>query len=132
VRNADDDISHRFPVASGVDVLVNGVAYAGSELRVTTDTYGEPVQALTGEQVKAVRAEVLALPPLEAGPPQYGLEVPELGSNEVTIRWSGIGGVLESTSSLSGPWVPVPGSESGEITLPIARAQAQFFRVRTQ
>ncbi|MBI4662882.1 MAG: hypothetical protein HY735_29070, partial [Verrucomicrobia bacterium] len=132
VRTTDDDISHRFPCPSGVDVLANGVAYAGTELRVTTDTYGEPVQALTGERVEAVRVEVLALPPLEAGPAQYRLEVPELGSNEVTIRWSGIGGVLESTSSLSGPWVPVPGSESSEITLPIERAQAQFFRVRSQ
>lgn len=132
IGTTDDDIVHRFPSSTAVDVVVDGTTYSGTEVRITTGTFGEPVQALTGLRVETVRAELLAMSPLEVGPVSYRLEVPESVDDEVTVRWSGVGGVLESASSLDGAWSPVAGSEGGEVTLPVETAAARFFRVRGQ
>ena len=132
VGTTDAEIVHRFPSSTAVDVVVDGMTYSGTEVRITTGTFGEPVEALTGLRVEAVRAELLAMSPLDVGAVSYRLEVPESGDDEVTVRWSGVGGVLESASSLDGAWSAVAGSEGGEVTLPVETATARFFRVRGQ
>ena len=128
----DADIYHRRSYSEPVNFTVDVTTYSGTKLRVQTATCGPPLTALTGERIEAVHAEALAVSALDPGPPQYLLEVPEIGPAGIPIRSGGPAGVLESSPSLIGPWTPVPDSKSGEITLPVGGSPAQFFRVRSQ
>jgi hypothetical protein len=127
----DDDVCHRFPYATATTVFVNGNAFEATELRVLTATYGQPVVALTGERIEAVKPDVLALYALAAGPENYELEAPDIGE-DVTIRWKWLGGVLETATNIGGPWTPVPNGVGGEVTLPDDGAVSRFFRVRSE
>ncbi len=125
----DDDICHRLPLGSPIAVQVNGVSYQATELRVLIDSYGQPVQALTGMRVEVVQADLLALPGLESGAEKYHLETPVIDPDGITIHWNGMGSVLQSAPSLNGPWTTVAGTQHGEVTLPRDNAPARFFRV---
>lgn len=125
----DDDICYRNTWSSPALVWLNGQRYEATELRVQTDTYGQPVTALTGQQVEATALGALVFSGLETGTPTYLLDVPEAGPDGVTVRWGGIGGVLEQAPTVNGPWSMVPGSNAGEVTL-AAEGAARFFRVR--
>jgi hypothetical protein len=125
----DDAICYRNTWSKPVLVMLNGQPHEATEVRVQTATHGQPVTAITGQQVLATALGALVFAGAETGLPAYWLDVPEAGPDGVTVRWGGIGGVLEAAPTVLGPWTMVPGPNAGEVTLPVADA-ARFFRVK--
>lgn len=125
----DDDICYRNTWPTPVLASLNGQAHEVTEVRVQTDTYGQPVTAITGQRVESTALGALVFGGSETGPATYLLEVPEAGPDGITIRWGGLGGVLEQAPTVNGPWTLVPGPNPGEVTVPV-EASDRFFRVR--
>lgn len=125
----DADICHRNNWPKPIVAWLNGAPHEVTEVRVQTDTYGLPVTAITGQHVQATALGALVFAGTETGAPTYWLEAPEISPDGVTVRWGGIGGVLERAPTVNGPWTLVPGPNAGEVTLPLEGA-ARFLRVR--
>ena len=124
----DADTCHRFPYPAGVTVFINGTPHFGNELRVLTATDTQ-FTGFTGLRVQTTGAEALVLTGFETGPVLYQLESPIIVGSDIVIRANTLGGVIECSPSLTGPWTIVP-TESGEVRVSTTNAPAKFFRVR--
>ena len=113
---------------------IGGQTLLADELRILVEVDNYPVTALTGLRLEAVGAESLTLPIVDVGSNVYVLDVPEVFEDDIFIRWSGFGGVLEESPDLNGPWAPTsePTETQGEVVKPRRMMPAKFFRVREQ
>ncbi|MBI1840147.1 MAG: HYR domain-containing protein [Verrucomicrobia bacterium] len=127
----------RFQWPGHTTLRINGATMEAVELRVLIETDAYPVTGLTGLRVEASGGDALVLARLEPGQPQFRLETPELSEDltQVGIRWSGFGGILEESDSITGPWNVVADQDTGTPGEYVRRLDrqpglAKFFRVR--
>ena len=113
---------------------IAGQTIEATELRILVEVENYPVTALTGLRLEATGAESLMVSGFGTGPDEYVLAAPELEDGVLILNWSGFGGVLEESSSVTGPWSPTPGQfkqTPGEVRVPVnPPPSAKFFRVR--
>jgi len=115
-----------------VTLIIAGQTFEANELRILVETDNYPVTALTGLRIEAVGAESLTLPVVDVGPNVHVLDAPELTEDAIFIRWSGFGGLLEESDTVTGPWAPSADQTEtpGEVVKPRPTDPAKFFRVR--
>jgi hypothetical protein len=117
-------------------ITINETAYGGDELRIMAVAPTSSVSAITGVSVEAVGVESVVLSSVVVNPsPAWVLQPPQIGPTQMTLQWTGpAGGVLESASTLFGPWITVPGQGNNSAILgsPLTNGMpVQFFRVRS-
>ncbi len=113
---------------------IAGQIIQATELRLLVEVENYPVTGLTGLRLEATNAESLMVSGFGTGPDEFVFGLPEISRNDLLIRWTGFGGVLEEATNITGPWTPTPGQfeqTQGEVRVPVNPAMpTKFFRVR--
>lgn len=83
----------------------------------------------TGDKILLNQANVVgALKAYRARTPAIIFEQPTLSGNQLTLRWSGTGRLLEA-SDLTGLWTEVPGNPSSPYSVAITPGARKFYRL---
>jgi hypothetical protein len=125
---------HRFGIAAGpvtaaTDATGHENVYEGPyDLPVTALVEGENVLAAELHQAGGSSSDMVFGAELTATVPRgTRLSVTRNEAGQVVISWAPPGGVLESSTSLGGPWLPVANATNPQTLAPAG--QSQFFRV---
>jgi hypothetical protein len=137
----DADICHRFPFNARETVLINGVAYQCSELRINLPSGASPgasLDGLVGIDLDGIAVDSMILSRVVAGPLPIRF-LPPLRYTEddgtghlrdlISIGWDAPWTRLETSPGVRGPWSPVS-TDGTEVTVPVGNGiPAQFYRL---